>query len=272
MPLSVTMSPEIPTNLLGTWATRQELGTLTYLNSMFNGSQPGGDGKPVSNEYYPGHLSDKLGRLYYADAPLADIVSGCGHGAKCQAMITAPAIAVNACTSWELPVDYLHVGQNGYFDRVLRAPSLDFDLFFIATQLIIEESESINVVAGYADTISNCTGTLHYTACNLQSAIGLYNVSIQNDLVTIDTTSPPRIVALANNTRVNHTVDPQSSQHPSTLGAMVVYLWYKWNSIYSADQSGNQTVFVAGNEPAYMQYSKSSGPNCVSRPMGKSVN
>ena len=110
-------------------------------------------------------------------------------------------------------------------------PSLNQYNFVVTMELSIkdEEHESIDLVSGFASD-EDCKGTLHWSVCPLQSAIGEYDELIENNAVSLISLAP-RIVAVANNTAVSHEYFPMKRGCPSTL-ASVLYLGYvKWNAI-----------------------------------------
>lgn len=89
----------------------------------------------------------------------------------------------------------------------------------IDTALVLNEKESINLVTGYSQTTGDdCVGTFRMKTCSLHSAIGEYDVTVDHDIVTL-ASEPPRIVAISNNTEVNHSVT--DGWHPSTLSGVV---------------------------------------------------
>lgn len=86
-------------------------------------------------------------------------------------------------------------------------------------------------VTGYS-TNEDCVEKFTYNVCTLESAIGEYDVLIENDQVQMDSLSSPRIVAIANNTEADHVLS-NSSLPRSTLAA-VLYIMYGRFSCYRA--------------------------------------
>ena len=262
IPLNITMLPEVLTDTTGTWSTMEELGYKPYYNLMFNASQPGGSGSSVPNDIYTGRHMNDVAELYYSEALLHNVVKGCKQS-KCSAVIRAPALAVTSCRSWKIPANYSDVGTNALVTTLQEAPPLDYNLFFIATSLVLDKHESINVIAGHAKTNADCSGVLHYTSCDLQPAVGEYNVSIEDNAIDQKSLSSPNILALANNTALSHAIDPFGKGHLSTLGGLVGSFWTKWSSYVTTTKMQNSTAVIALNEMAYLPYAQSIGPNCM---------
>lgn len=120
------------------------------------------------------------------------------------------------------PVNYsTPVSWNEFHKWNGQAAPLSTLGFLIDTALVLEEQESMNLVTGYARVTGNdCVGTFYMTTCSLRSAIGIYNVTIDHDTVTL-ASEPPEIVAIANNANVDHTVSNVTHLHPSTLSGLV---------------------------------------------------
>lgn len=99
------------------------------------------------------------------------------------------------------------------------------EVFEAATNLftrcfkVKDDKEWINVVVGSSDAgPTNCIGTLSFTICELQSAIGAYDVEIKDNEIQMRTLRPPRLVALSNNTEVSPTDEKNHDGYfPSTL-------------------------------------------------------
>ena len=239
----------------------QDLGYNAYYNLVFNASQPGGHGQSGPNNIYVGSHSNDIGKLFCTEGLLHNVVEGCKQS-KCNAVIRAPALAVTSCRSFEMPVNYSDVGSNSLVAALQKAPPLDYNLFFVATSLVLNEHESINVIAGYAENNPDCSGVLHYTSCDLHSAVGEYNVSIEDNAIDPKSLSSPNIIALANNTAVNHAIDPAQEKHLSTLGGLVEYFWTKWNTYVTAGKVQGNTAILALNEIAWLPYYEPTGPRC----------
>lgn len=72
--------------------------------------------------------------------------------------------------------------------------------------------------------------------CSLQSAVGEYDITIENDKVTVN--AQPRIVSIANNSAVSHTLQA-GGYYRSTLGGIVSAAHLIWDSyVYVAKSHG----------------------------------
>ena len=111
------------------------------------------------------------------------------------------------------------------------APPLYTLTFLIDISLELDEKEHINLITGYGSS-HNCTGTFNYTICTLDAAIGEYNVTVTENKVTLDS-GLPRIVAIANNTRVNRKWDKAENWYPSTVAGIVQIAFQKSRSAAS---------------------------------------
>jgi hypothetical protein len=171
----------------------------------------------------------KINKPWLFDMPLMNVILGCPG--TCRAKLRAPALSVASCKSHLTPVNYKATTGIQAQNMGQVVPSLNQNAFLVAVGLSVqdEERESINLVSGFAD-VEDCEGTLHWSACTLQSAIGEYEVRIENNAVSLESLAP-RIVAIANNTAVSHEYHPMKGGYPSTL-ASVIYLGnVKWNAI-----------------------------------------
>jgi hypothetical protein len=102
----------------------------------------------------------------------------------------------------------------------------------ITSSLVEEVNETLTLVTGFT-TKNACVGHFNYTVCTLQSAVGEYNVSINNDKVTLDSPGHPVIVALANNTKADHEAS-KAGYLRSTLASVAASIYSQWDS-YSAN-------------------------------------
>ena len=165
--LTTSLVSELPTGLSGSWAISPD----GYVTTMFHKQVPTSFGNVSNNvvssdsDYFEMNL-----RLdYMKDAPITGGVAGCDG--TCRLKVHAPALAVNACTSYHLPVNF-----------TLPPPPLDGKAiplervgFLIYTNLLIDEDqgrERINVVSGYSQT-KECAGILNYTVCKSMSRRGI---------------------------------------------------------------------------------------------------
>lgn len=164
--------------------------------------------------------------------------SGCDS--NCKVKIRAPALAKTACRNFLVPVNYTHVYPENAFGQGISAPPLELEAFIIDIQFQIHENESIDFVTGFSDSY-NGIGSLNITTCNLVSAVGEYEVVITSDPPSVDSTWTPEIVAIANNTRVNHHWSSIGG-YPSTLAGLVNEAYNKWACWETAwtEPNGNQ--------------------------------
>ena len=267
VPLDVTMAPEVPTDYTGAWATMQDIGIDQWWNLPFNSTEPGSNG-PVPNNIYVEinpHLEQSLGRHYFSDTLPPHILTGC-HG-TCKAKIRAPALALTSCKSIQLPVNYSQAQLTSKYKFGIIALPLEDNSFFISSSLMLDQDERINLVAGYSVShLPDCAGTLNYTACTLQSAIGEYEVTVTKNSTILDDPAHPTIIVLANNTRVNHKIDPTTQARPSTLGGAVDLVMASGESqyaIYVENEDGDYATSTY-NERVYSQYMLPSDSKCQS--------
>lgn len=115
------------------------------------------------------------------------------------------------------------------------------------------EREKINVITGYS-TSKDCTGVLNLTVCSLESAIGEYDVTIADDVTTLDSPANPRIVALSNNALTDHSIN-ENGYHPSTLGGIVAQAYMRWegNAKYVNISGTIQTITLNGSPSLFME-------------------
>ncbi|KAK5173253.1 uncharacterized protein LTR77_001934 [Saxophila tyrrhenica] len=237
LPLEIMIAQQIPRGYSGYWARGEDLGfDQTPYNEQFNTTMPGPNGTEVSNTLFvteTDQFEQTIGRPYLADDGIPGITSGCKG--RCRATINAPAFALTECTSHQLPVDY-HQSVGFLKSQALNiAPPLNQELFFVAEVLITEPGglETVTILTGYSKT-RNCVGTLNYTSCSLRSATARYNVTIEQDRITLINPAHPRIIAYANNSLTNGTVIPRLSGYSSTLGGIVTIDQKAWASMVAA--------------------------------------
>ncbi|KAK5175091.1 uncharacterized protein LTR77_000228 [Saxophila tyrrhenica] len=259
------MAQEIPTGYSGVWQTSELIGYGTHYNVLFNETMPGVNGTHVSNDIWglDTRNMNEVEHLYYADRPIPRMVTGCDD--ECEVTIQAPALAITDCTSHAVPVNYtdsmgLLKGQPS-----VTAGPLDRQAFLVANVLVAPpgEDETIQLFTGYSTT-TECAGTYNYTSCSLHSAIGEYNISIKANLSTIDTSTPPRIIAFANNTHANMTIDPRFQAYPSTLGGLVGALTGAWRCSMTTYKERGAQQWLTSNKPLYMRYAQNTNGECPS--------
>lgn len=123
------------------------------------------------------------------------------------------------------------------------APPLDSNALMVDVSLVLGEHESINLITGHTITDGNCTGVFTYTICTLESAIGLYDIVIEGNEINMQDVPAPTLVALANNTAVNHTEFASANAYPSTLGGIVALMFERWDAyVFFYRQSGTSVV------------------------------
>jgi hypothetical protein len=87
--VTVQIAHEVPTDFSGARTASQEFSAYPAPSPPFNETMPGGDGTRVPNTMFPltqTAVEGHLGRLYYSDAPFADVLQGCGD--KCRARVS----------------------------------------------------------------------------------------------------------------------------------------------------------------------------------------
>lgn len=224
--LNVTIAQEIPTGYTGWWA--RNAGRWT---GNFNSSIPTATGT-TSNDLYAlidEQLEAKVAPLWFRDEGLPKFVQGCKG--NCTAKIRAPALTATMCTSHSVTANYTApISQKMALSNTM---SLDMEhmSFLTTTSLLVGDRERVNLVTGHAQ-VRDCAAQFKYQACTLESAVGEYDISIQDDVVAIDPV--PSIVALANNTVVNNTVQGRAGNHPSTLAGIVQLSFEKWECFFGS--------------------------------------
>ena len=198
-------------------------------------------------------MNPAINRDWVLDTPLSDVISGCPK--SCKAKIQAPALAKTACKTHILPVNYSNPVNTKQVDQVMSldmAPPLDRQAFLIASSLVEDGSkEKLNLVTGYT-TENDCVGNLNYTVCTLESAIAEYDVSIDDGKMTLDSPGTPTILALANNTGIDHKTH-DGGYHHSTMSIIALQIWDRWDS-YAANYilHGEHRTFYVSQEPTFI--------------------
>ncbi len=173
----------------------------------------------------------------------------------------APALAVESCNSSSHRVNFSQpVSSAAVNEWYNKAPPLSFLSFMMDTSLDISDSvERINIVAANAPGSGSCAGELNLTSCTLRSAVGEYDVLINDGIITLGNT-PPRILALSDNARVNHTYDPEQTWMPSTLGGVVQEMYNRFDGLVIAFSKGGtiQTAVEGTSFEIYAEYNPTS--------------
>lgn len=250
--LNVTMAQELPHNLNGGWYPVTDPTTRQSYN--FNATIPTVNGH-TTNMIGLQSSTGNFGIRWMTGAPPLQVVHGCPRDNTCKTSIKAPALAVTACKSDVIPVDYwqhLKAPQNVLqFTDV--APPLSTLAFMVDISLVVdEENEYINLIVGYGRN-ENCTGTLTTRTCSLHSAIGEYDILVSGDKVEI-MPGRPRIVALANNTEVSHKWSQKNDDHPSTLGGVAFLAWQKLETMHNYLVDHESTPIGIGFGIGYDQF------------------
>lgn len=264
VPLNVSMAQELPRFFGGTIAApRQAVGNLYHWSYAFNNTFPTGNGGTASNNLYPvppdNEVVAHLANLVMTDAPLHGVIEGCPG--TCTAKLRAPALAVKACTSTKIPVDYgnLQYIKNAQLGNTEAVP-LDWEMFFISIGLVLDEKESLNLVTAYPEysDFEKCTGHLNMTACTLESAIGDYDVQIIDGKATLIDAANPNIIAWANNTAVDPSTDASGGRN-STLGTIVEFAYEHYDMIaarYATGQAQSELITNGPGLPIVREFEK----------------
>lgn len=210
---------------------------------------PNGD---ISNNIFAGgqNIFSSLVSLWAADKPLPRSVSGCPG--KCTAQLIAPALAATTCVNYKQAVDYETPWTIETAFGMMHAPPLSHESFIIATALdVSEDRERINSITAYASS-TDCTGYIDYEICSLESAVGEYSITIENDQISIDSAAYPRIIGIANNTLVNRTRE-SNGYYPSTIANVAVAARLIWDStVLTAKVNGTTSVTGDGTHASLL--------------------
>ena len=222
----VEMAQEIPRDWYGEWIRPPGAGEPELWIGGFNETIPTSNGNASNGISTDINFRSEAVIDWYKLSPMTDVVRGCPG--LCTAKIRAPALSVSSCESLLIPTNY---SQPVNVDSILGFNTFGplNSINFITNNVlqVDKENEKIVVVTGYfkSQGSDSCVGSLNLTTCVLESAIGEYNIQISEDTTTL-LPGRPTIVALANNTQVNNTYDPNLAANPSTLGAIVN--WMSW--------------------------------------------
>lgn len=127
------------------------------------------------------------------DNPVPGSVSGCPG--KCTTQLVAPALAETSCLKYHKAVDssalWTMYNDSSPFDSH-HAPPVSHESFIIVTALDVSGNhERINTITAYAPS-TKCIGNIAYSIFTLESAVGEYNVTVENNAMTIDSAANPR--------------------------------------------------------------------------------
>ncbi|KAL9094281.1 MAG: hypothetical protein Q9165_003421 [Trypethelium subeluteriae] len=181
--LHTLLSPEIPAYFTGF--------------SIFVADHPTND---FTSEFY------SIFSNYTAGSAITGAITGCPG--VCTATVQAAALAMTTCSSQSTPINYtkpLVGNQSAVYEECRIAPAnLDaFTITFITT-LDGLGNERVDLTVGMTDTAvaRTCVGEFTTKTCHLVSATAEYDVTISNGNIEIE--QPPRILNVANNTRITN--------------------------------------------------------------------
>ena len=172
IPLSVSVLPELPTNLFAGYTPVNTTNNPRARESwMFNHTIPTADNGSAPNNV----LVEIDYWMYNIQGPwlrkeeISNAIHGCPTSSHCRLKVRAPALVATACTSYYVPVNYSRPASDSSVSGDHYAPPLSRQAFIIDISLVVDEmKEKINVITGYANT-PECVGVLNYTACTLEA-------------------------------------------------------------------------------------------------------
>jgi hypothetical protein len=262
--LNVTIAPEIPHDFSGFWIENPSYHKdIAGFNQAFNYTMPSSNGT-VKNTIMAGvnkAIHARLGKLWYGDEPLPNVLQGCDG--VCHATIRAPALAVTACSSREISVNYKETSASNRMLEAVVAPPTELLAFSIGTNLVLGSKETIDLVTGYGRS-TDCVGTYKSTACTLESAIGEYDITITDGKAVLDSPGEPTIIAISNNTSPSNVFDADNGGYNSTLAGIVAFHWDRWESFVSLFNVNGSMSGGELNTEAYSQFSIPGDPLCPS--------
>lgn len=194
------------------------------------------------------------------NTPLAGVVQGCPG--ICRAKIRAPTL-VPTCSTYTYPVDYRIQYDFERTEDGLQGPPHDALGIIILNTLLDGPSETIDLITGYSE-VRNCTGLLHLTACTLRSGIGIYDVIVDGDTVSLPWTAEPKIVAVANNTATDHGLSDVMPGHPSTLAGISDFAQGFWASTVAFEARSGQIKPVNWGSSGHRYAIRSDNEQCPS--------
>ena len=268
--LDTFISPELP-RFFGnsTVALNSVYDDPYYWSPAFNETFPTGTGGRASNSLFSilgyNNITSRLAALVNANQPVSGAVHGCP--VTCMAKLRAPAFTVAGCVSQMLPIDYENItygGTGNASSRSNRSPPLWQELFIIASSIVRDEIESLNLITGYpmySKPSGTCTGFLNLTACTYNSAIGEYDVHISGQEVTFLNPGDPTIVALANNTKVDSEVRSDGHER-STLAGIVELITEQYATTLTGFRSPTGTLEGIANGIVPWEFQTYTHPNC----------
>lgn len=237
------MAQELPRGYTGQW---HSLDTLGYPAGRwewaFNQTIPTPHGTAPNDVFcwlWPPRLDVEMWKLWTKTSPLVDVVRGCRS--QCEAQIRAPAVFATSCITREIPVTYVEQYDLRSLIADETAPPLETMQLLVATNLVVHgDQEKIAVTTGWtrveesASRPRDCNTTLTLDTCFLEAGIGEFDVVIEGNEIDMTTLGTPRLVALSNNTDVDHGFDKVTGYHPSTLGGVVAMMLASWDTFVSS--------------------------------------
>ncbi len=194
------MSPELPRDWGGGYSISH--GAATRWETFFNATIPSSSGSNPNDVwgYVPVQVQTVVGAPWLLNEPITGVVQGCNG--RCRVKVRAPALAVKSCHTEDVKLNCTAPKKPNYSassDSEAAAP-LDRAAFLVSSSLVLDARESMNLVTGFSE-ITNCIGTLHLTACDLRSAIGEYDVAVQDNAVIPSSIHDPQVISIANNSK-----------------------------------------------------------------------
>ena len=252
IPLNVTIAPELPTDWSGKWFEMPGHGFNSWRSGMFNETIPTSYGNTSNHMFAAGRpeLTEDWNLPWFRGETLSGLVQGCED--RCSVKIQAPALTATHCASQNVSLDFY--APMDPRTMINRAIPLSHDVFIVDMSLIADQKERLNLITGYAD-VHACKGTLNLTACTLEAALGEYDVIVDGGKISAEALGMPRIIALVNNTEVNHS-DIPGLGHPSTLAGVAQAFLYKWSTSLALIPVGEDSQqWIAGTAvQSYMYY------------------
>ena len=187
--LQVAISPQIPRGYSGYYEYSQIPESWTVSTG-------------ISNDYMiaVGQHVTKAQQGWTSSASSAGLIEGC-PGKTCKAKIRAPALDITSCTQSTYESNFLGLSPREKFVKTENDPPVENIAFMVNIGMLVREQELINLTVVYAQpSTADCKGNITARTCLLHSAIGLYDITIDDNMVTLDSPSTPEILMASNNT------------------------------------------------------------------------
>lgn len=238
------------TGYTGTWSTTKQLNEKQLPAPFFNRTIPLRHGS-ASNNVWPQTRPDILVdviRPWIQNNPLHGVFRGCQN--SCKASLKAPAL-FPTCETREIPFNpWEEIANVNQVFAMSSAASTGHYAFITWPILTIKEDEVIELFSAYARS-NDCKGTIYYTECSTIMGIGEYDVLIKADKIMMDSITTPRLIAPANNTIANHTLDGKLIPGQlSTLGGIAEILELRLGSALAyVPVNGTMNQMIEGPYP-----------------------